>query len=99
MATSFQSIQAIGLLGVLVLISSLIHQTYRPDIQTRGARERAMRLRRLIRQAEDGLFAIRSETVNTPSIHDVRKMVSLGLSEIEEMELADTLATSGRNSA
>lgn len=103
LATSFVqqslSTQAVGLLGVLVLISSLIHQTYRPDIQTRGARERAMLLRRLIRRTEDGLFAIRSDTEDAPTIHDVREIVSRGLSEIEEMELADTTATSERKSA
>jgi len=97
LATSFVqqslSTQAVGLLGVLVLISSLIHQTYRPDIQTRGARERAMRLRRLIRQAEDSLFAIRSATEHAPTMHDVRKLVSRGLSEIEEIELSETTGT------
>lgn len=48
-----------------------------------------MRLRRLIRLTEDGLFAIKSETENAPTIHDIRKIVSRGLSEIEEMELVD----------
>ncbi len=102
LATSFVqqslSTQTVGLLGVLVLISSLIHQTYRPDVQSRGARERAMRLRKLIRYSEDILFSIRSEIKDAPSIHDVRNIVSRGLTEIEEMEL-DGVAENREKSA
>ncbi len=93
LATSFVqqslSTQVVGLLGVLVLISSLIHQTYRPDVQSRGARERVMRLRKLIRSVEDILFSVRSEVKDVSAIHDVRQMVSRGLTEIEEMELEE----------
>lgn len=93
LATSFvqqtMSTQVVGLLGVLVLISSLIHQTYRPDIQARGARERIMRLRKLIRSVEDILFSIRSEVKEPSAIHEVRQMVSRGLSVIEEMEITE----------
>lgn len=103
LATSFVqqtlSNQIIGLLGVLVLISSLIYQTYRPDLQSRGADERVMRLRRLIRRAEDELFAIKSEIKSAPTIQQVRQLVSRGLSDVEELEFAGMEATNAKNSA
>ena len=103
LATSFVqetlSNQTIGLLGVLVLISSLIHQTYRPDLQSRGARERVTRLRRLIRRAEDDLFTISSEIESAPSIQQVREFVSRGLSDVEELELEVIEANNAKNSA
>ena len=45
LATSFVQVslsaQGVSLLGVLVLISSLVHQTYRPDLQARRSRRLA----------------------------------------------------------
>lgn len=93
LATSFiqesLSSKAVGLLGVLVLISSLIHQNYRPDVQSRGARERALRLRKLIRHAEDALYSIQAGVKEPSTIHNVRQTVSIGITEIETMELGE----------
>lgn len=94
LASSFvqQSLLAhvIGILGVLVLLSSLIRQRYRPDLQAQGARHRIFSLRTLIREVEDDLFALRNGQENAPSIYQVRQKVSSGLSKIEETELVDT---------
>ena len=80
----------IGFLGVLVLMSSLIHQTYRPDLQRSSARQRVHRLRALIRKVEDDLFALKNEHAGAPSIYDIRQDVSAGLTRIEEGELIES---------
>ena len=78
-----------GFLGILVLASSLVHHHYRPDIYSREARQRAARLRTLIRTAEDLLYAIRQGKQGAPSLYTIRKRVSEGLAEIEADELKD----------
>ena len=50
----------VGILGVLVLLSSLIRHQYRPDLQAQGARHRAVDLRALIREVEDDLRSSRT---------------------------------------
>jgi ParB-like chromosome segregation protein Spo0J len=93
LATSFVqeslSKEIVGFLGVLVLGSSLVHHRYRPDIQSREARQRAAQLRTVIRTAEDALFEIRKGKQGAPSMHKIRKMVSVGLTKIEAIELND----------
>jgi hypothetical protein len=93
LATSFVqealSREVVGFLGLLVLIASLIHHRYRPDIYASCARERAVQLRALIRKAEDALYAIRSGRSDAPSLLKIRKMVSQELAEIEARELRD----------
>ena len=104
LATSFVqsslSKEVVGFLGVLVLISSLIHQRFRPDLQYRAAKERAVRLRLLIRKAEDDVYAIRSGRSKTAmSVEDVRQMVSDGLTRIEQAELLDVTNAVNDNDA
>jgi hypothetical protein len=93
LATSFvhESLprEVVGILGLLVLIASLIHHRYRPDIYARCARERAVQLRALIRKAEDALYTIRSGKSDAPSLLKIRKMVTQELAEIEASELRD----------
>ena len=93
LATSFvqESLprEVVGFLGLLVLIASLIHHRYRPDIYARCARQRAMQLRALIRKAEDALYTLRSGKPDPPSLLKIRKMVSQELAEIEASELQD----------
>ena len=102
LATSFiqsaLSKETVGVLGLLVLVSSLIHQRFRPDLQYRNAKERASLLRVLIRKAEDEIYAIRSSHPDAKTVRIVRQMVSDGLSKIEALELAD-VTTGNRNDA
>jgi hypothetical protein len=79
----------VGILGLLVLISSLIYQHFRPDIQLRGAMSRSLRLRALIRSVEDDIYAIRSNSPNAPTVEAVRRRISEALSAIEASELQD----------
>jgi hypothetical protein len=81
--------QVVGSLGVLVLVSSLVHQHYRPDLQASGARQRMARLRALILEIEDDLFALRSGQDGAPTVYAIRKKASTGLAQAEENELLE----------
>jgi len=95
LATSFvqQSLskEAVGLLGVIVLVSKLIHQHYRPDLVFAGASQRAVFLSHTIRSVEDDLFALSNGMVlpETKSIDIIRRRVSKALSQIEQAELTE----------
>jgi hypothetical protein len=78
-----------GSLGLVVLLSQVVQQRYRPDLRSLGATERATYLRRLIREAEDELFARESGGVGAKSILDIRRMVSAVLSEIDTSEASE----------
>jgi len=82
--------ELIGFLGIVVLASKLIHQHYRPDLSSRGAKHRAIRLKQLIRTAEDGLYAIHASQKDAPTLLAIRTKMSDGLSEIERAELQDS---------
>lgn len=84
----------IGGLGVLVLLSSLLHQLARPDAKGRGARRRTTRLRSLLREAEDGVFEIQRGTPHAEPIEDLRRRISTKLSEIEATEVDELLGES-----
>jgi hypothetical protein len=75
-----------GALGVLVLISSLIHQQFRPDLLRRVARRRVARLGALLRYAEDAVFALESND-KTENIITIRKRVAAELTTIEDPDL------------
>ncbi|MUK45700.1 hypothetical protein GNP79_12185 [Aliivibrio fischeri] len=77
----------VGLLGLLVLISSLIHQHFRPDLKARLAKEQIVKLRSLLRDVEDNIFAIRNDAQCELFIKDIRSHVSSALNEIENTEL------------
>ena len=93
LATSFVQLQLdpsiVSLLGVLVLVSSLIHQQFRPDLKNRGARRRVAKLTHLLREAEDGVFEIQQATHTAPSIESLRRRVTQQLSQIEQTEVEE----------
>lgn len=84
--------EMIGGLGLLVLASSLIRQHYRPEIQYIGARQRAAKLKALIREAEDAQFAAREGSPGALPDHEIRLLLSQGLTQVEESELQDVVA-------
>ncbi|MEP5622342.1 MAG: hypothetical protein ABJP82_07145 [Hyphomicrobiales bacterium] len=86
----------VGLLGVVVLLSSLIHQRFRPDMFAAQAKQRMFKTRKLIRLIEDDLFAIKNGTVSAQSIFDVRQKASAGLSELEDAELEGASAVASQ---
>lgn len=84
--------EMIGGLGLVVLASSLIRQHYRPEIQYIGACQRAAKLKALIREAEDAQFASREGSPSALPDHEVRLLLSEGLTQVEESELQDAVA-------
>jgi len=89
--------EVVGALGLLVLLSSLIYQHFRPDIQLRGAMSRSMRLRALIREANDDIYAMRSKSQGAPTIDQFRRKISSVLSGIESSEYQDLTARIGED--
>ncbi|WP_157637585.1 hypothetical protein [Burkholderia ubonensis] len=93
LATSFVQSQInhaiVSLLGLLVLISSLIHQQFRPDLKNRGARRRVAKLTQLLREAEDGVFEIHLGAATAPAIESLRRHVTQQLSQIEQTEVEE----------
>ena len=89
--------EMVGALGLLVLISSLIYQHFRPDLQLRGAMGRSLRLGALIRQSDDDIYAMRSGSPSAPSVADFRRKISAALSDIEASEYQDLTARGGED--
>ncbi len=93
LASSFVQTQlakeTVGFLGVLVLVSSLIHQRYRPDIKHRNGKQRASQLRAVIRKAEDAVFDARAHQKGVEAIQPIRELVTDGLNHLESAELDD----------
>ena len=79
----------VSLLGVLVLVSSLVHQHYRPDLRLYGAKRRTVQLKALIRDVEDALYEIEQQRQGATSVFELRKMVSQALSQIEASEVSE----------
>jgi hypothetical protein len=100
LATSFVqnslSPSVVGFIGLLVLVSSLIHQRFRPDIKARNAAERAVKLRDLIRRGEDLVFEMKRNG-DIAGVQRVRQLVSETLSDIDKAELADLGTLGGSN--
>lgn len=93
LATSFVqsslSNDTVGLLGIIVLTSKLIHQQYRPDSSYERARHRATLLRQLIRDAEDHLYGRKENVREKPAIYSIRRMISERLAKIEDINLME----------
>jgi len=91
LASSFiqQSLEGafIGLLGVLVLLSSAIQQRFRPDVLSMQAKFRLTKAKRIIREIEDSVFLIKSRAPKAPSILKVREIASRSLTALEADEL------------
>jgi hypothetical protein len=79
----------VGTLGVLVLLSSLILQRYRPDLKVRGARERIVKLRSLVREVQDEMIALKVEREGALSIDKIIRKLSRGLTGIETSEIKE----------
>ncbi|MGF6816495.1 hypothetical protein OKW33_003366 [Paraburkholderia atlantica] len=79
----------LSLLGVIVLLSSLMHQQFRPDLRHRGARRRVAALTVLLSEAEDGVFEIRRGVAEAPSVEALRRYVSRRLAEFNTSEVEE----------
>ena len=81
--------EAVGFLGLVVLLASIIYQRFRPDLRTGAARRRVALLRATIRRAEDGLYGLRKSLPQAPSLEEIRADITNALIQIEHSELED----------
>jgi hypothetical protein len=85
---TFLSPGIVGFLGVLVVVSSVIYQRFRPDVKARNASERTVNFRLLVRRAEDMVFEMKRQN-SIEGIQIVRQIISDGLNGIEKSEFGD----------
>lgn len=76
----------VGLLGVLVLLSSAIQQRFRPDVLSTQAKYRLTKCSRIIRHLEDGVFDIRGKVRDAAHLLELRTIASHGMDELERNE-------------
>jgi hypothetical protein len=77
----------VGVLGLLVLASSLVNQHFRPDLLHKVEAQKVYRLRTLKRWTEDQLYEATRGPVNDDQISEIRKKVTTSLEQIEQTEL------------
>lgn len=80
--------QLIGLLGVLVLLSSAIQQRFRPDVLAAQARLRAVYASQMIRKIENGVFQVQAKSPKAPNLLKLREQATVGLDSLEAEEVA-----------
>lgn len=74
------------LLGLVVLISTAIHQRFRPDLLATQAKSRLSRCKKLILATEDGILVVQGRVQKGSHILYLRSKASAGMAELEEME-------------
>ena len=77
----------VGVLGLLVVFSSLVIQTYRPGLHAFEAKTRMFKARKLIRQIEDAIFELEQGEPCAPTIVQIRRFASRGIANLEDIEL------------
>jgi hypothetical protein len=92
------SSDTVGLIGMIVLSSSLIHQKYRPDAIADKAKIKAIKLRSMIRKAEDMLFEHESDETESFTINEIRKFVSRSIAEVEGLDLTEAMENLSKSS-
>jgi len=102
LATSFiqehMSNIVVGILGLVVLFSSTVHQKFRPDLKAAAAKSRALKLRQLLRRSQDLSNEIALEyegQINSRLKSESILAASIGkqMAQIENDEIQDSLTT------
>jgi len=78
-----------GMLGLVVLLSSLISNRFRPDLRASQAKRRLYEIKKLEREIEDLLFASKNGASTALPIGKIRERASQGLADIESREIED----------
>jgi hypothetical protein len=76
----------IGALGLLVLASSIIRQHYKPESSSLAARERAVKLKTIIREVEDHLYFRRTGDEGAMDLHELRRLLTAVLNDFDTAE-------------
>jgi hypothetical protein len=91
LATSFiqQKLSAnlIGFFGLIVLISSIVKQHYRPEVKAKLAIQKTAKLQALIRDSEDKVAQLRAMgTIEPKEFLDLASQISATLSKIDHAD-------------
>jgi len=78
--------QMIGILGLLVLASSIIRQHYQPEIAAVAARERAVKLKAIIREVEDQMYYAEQNLPEARSPNELRRTLTEALNDVDAAE-------------
>ena len=90
----------IGLLGLMVLVASLVHKQFRPDLNSAAARRRAVLDRQLLRETEDAILFIQQREMGVPNaevVETLRRHVTSRLFEIEMAEAQEERSSDRSN--
>jgi hypothetical protein len=79
----------IGMLGLLVLASSIIRQHYRPETSSVAARERAVRLKAVIREVEDQVYFGTHSVDHATAPQELRRLLTQALNDFDTTEARD----------
>lgn len=102
LATSFIQEQIsnvmVGILGLIVLFSSTVHQKFRPDLKSAAAQSRATKLKQLLRRAQDLSNEISLEyegRIDSQLKSESKLAASIGMQmdQIENEEMQSSLTT------
>ncbi|NBV21939.1 MAG: hypothetical protein EBS05_08470 [Proteobacteria bacterium] len=77
----------VGILGLVVLASSLVSQHFRPDLLHKLTTQKVHRLRTLKRWPEDQLYELSRGELNEDKLLEIRKQITHTLCQIVEAEL------------
>jgi nanoRNase/pAp phosphatase (c-di-AMP/oligoRNAs hydrolase) len=76
----------IGILGLLVLASSIIRQHYQPESSSLAAHERAIELKAVIREVEDQIYFRASGVGDAAEPHALRRVLTAALNDFDTAE-------------
>jgi len=77
----------VGVLGVVVLTSSLIRQYYKPELEQERSRALAVRLRAVVREVEDAINLRTESKFDTAAAQVLAKQIRVALAEVEAAEI------------
>jgi hypothetical protein len=88
------SSKSVGLLGVLVLVSSLLKQQFHPELNAENARKKASQLQALVRTSEDQLTILDAKIASGQDHSDAMiallTQITQRLNEIENPEAIES---------
>lgn len=76
----------IGVLGLLVLASSIIRQHYKPESSSIAARERAVKLKSIIREVEDQIYYQKEGVDGAVPLPELRATLTRALNDLDTAE-------------
>lgn len=91
--------QWIGFLGLLVLLSTLVDEAYKPSQKASIARYKSSRLKTILRRLDGQYAKIRDEDPTAPTIESLVNSLTIALEEVDNVEEAPLTQKGGRSNA